>query len=65
MNIIVNGEVQCVAAANLKELCTAMGYEGVVIATALNGDFVPAGERENKLLRDDDRVEILTPRQGG
>ncbi len=65
MNIIINGEARSIAATNLKELCSVMGYDGVVIATALNGDFVPASERESRRLRDDDKVEILTPRQGG
>ena len=49
----------------LAELCAALGYGEAKIATALNGDFVPASKRTQTLLADNDRVEIVAPRQGG
>lgn len=65
MNIIVNGERQTTKARDLAELCTLLGYGGAKIATALNGDFVPASRRKEAALSPDDKIEIVTPRQGG
>jgi sulfur carrier protein len=61
----VNGEAQETQKRTLAELCAALGYRDAKIATALNGSFIPAKRREDMLLRDDDRVEIVAPRQGG
>ncbi|WP_294539781.1 sulfur carrier protein ThiS [uncultured Rhodoblastus sp.] len=36
-----------------------------LVATAVNENFVRAKERASKPLDENDRVEILTPRQGG
>jgi sulfur carrier protein len=35
------------------------------VATALNGDFVPAGLRAATPIRDGDRIEVVAPMQGG
>ena len=61
----MNGEPQETQGRTLAELCASLGYEGAKIATALNGNFVPAILRGETFLRDDDRVEIVAPRQGG
>jgi sulfur carrier protein len=42
-----------------------LGYADAVVATALNGEFVPAGSRPGARLSDGDRVEVLAPMQGG
>lgn len=65
MNIIVNGERQSTKARDLAELCAMLGYGGAKVATALNGDFVPASRRRETALSPDDRIEIVAPRQGG
>jgi sulfur carrier protein len=62
---MVNGEPQTTQAETLEELCRTLGYQNMKVATALNGDFVPAARRDATLLSPDDRVEILAPRQGG
>jgi len=36
-----------------------------VVATAVNGEFVPATERRAARLADGDRLEVLAPMQGG
>jgi sulfur carrier protein len=61
----VNGERQETRAKTLGELCAALGYGDARIATALNGSFIPATRREIMLLHENDRVEIVAPRQGG
>lgn len=65
MRIVVNGEAQDTRAQTLEELCAALGFADMKVATAVNGDFVPAPARAGTALGADDRVEIVTPRQGG
>jgi len=43
----------------------ALDFSGAVVATALNGEFVPARQRAATKLTDGDRIEIVAPRQGG
>jgi len=65
MTLIVNGEPREVAAGTLAEALQALDYGEAKVATALNGEFVPARARAATALKDGDRVEILAPRQGG
>lgn len=65
LKITVNGAPQTVSAETLDELCKALGYGEMKIATALNGAFVPATRRSEARLSPDDRIEIVAPRQGG
>lgn len=65
MKIIVNGEVMETAAATLADLIAGLDLAGATVATARNGDFVPAGARAETRLAADDRIEIVAPRQGG
>ncbi|NJM35464.1 MAG: hypothetical protein HC850_12990 [Rhodomicrobium sp.] len=41
-----------------------MGYRDMKIATALNGDFVPAASRVEARLSANDRIEIVAPLAG-
>ena len=52
-------------AALLCELAEKEGLETAAVATALNGEFAPARERDGLRLREGDAVEIVSPRQGG
>jgi sulfur carrier protein len=63
--LIVNGEPRPVAADTLAGALAALDYADAVVATALNGDFVPARKREATPVQDGDRIEIVAPRQGG
>ncbi|QND53581.1 sulfur carrier protein ThiS [Phyllobacterium sp. 628] len=65
MKLTVNGEEQEVTSQTLSELLGELEYEGDWLATALNGELVSASVRPACNLKDGDRVEILTPRQGG
>jgi sulfur carrier protein len=62
---MVNGQPRETGARTLAELCAALGYGNAKIATAVNGDFVPAASRAGTALAGEDRVEIVAPRQGG
>jgi sulfur carrier protein len=65
MQITVNGEPHDIAVAQLAAALAALGYADAVVATALNGEFVPARKREATPVKDGDRIEIVAPRQGG
>jgi len=65
MRIEVNGETRTVAATNLAEALTELGWGDARVATALNGAFVPAGARAAQPLAEGDRLEVLAPMQGG
>ncbi|MDX8455256.1 sulfur carrier protein ThiS [Mesorhizobium sp. VK9D] len=65
MKLIVNGKALEAKAATLDALLKELDYEGGWLATALNGDVVPAAGRAEFRLSDGDRVEILSPMQGG
>ena len=65
MRFIVNGEEQEVVATTLKELLSLLDYEGEWLATALNGELVHRRDRAGRALVEGDRIEILSPMQGG
>lgn len=65
MRILVNGASREVSAADLPGALEELGYGGAVIATAVNGEFVAAPERQAARLTDGDRIEVLAPMQGG
>jgi sulfur carrier protein len=65
LTLVVNGEPAEIAAADLAGALVALGFEDAIVATALNGDFVPARKRAATRLSEGDRIEIVAPRQGG
>ncbi len=65
MRILVNGAPRDVASTTLDAVLLELGYAEQRIATALDGDFVPAARRAIHDLREDCRVEIVSPMQGG
>jgi len=65
LNIVINGESRDTRATTLAELCAALGFGDSEVATAINGDFVPANARAGRALTQNDHVEIVSPRQGG
>jgi len=65
MRILVNGASREVGAADLAAALEELGYAGAVIATAVNGEFVPAADRQASRLTEGDRIEVLAPMQGG
>jgi sulfur carrier protein len=65
MKIVVNGEARDVRAPDLAALLAELDYAPDLVATAVNDSFVRAKERVARPLAEGDRVEILTPRQGG
>ena len=65
MNIIVNGQKLNISKTNLSIILVELGYKQMKLATALNGDFISVEQRDNTELKDGDKLEILSPQQGG
>lgn len=65
MNVIVNGTPCEIAAATLADALARLDYAEAVVATALNGEFVPKRKRAQTPLKEGDAIEIVAPRQGG
>lgn len=65
MKIVLNGEATEIAADRLDTALDELGYTGAVVATALNGDFVPREARAGTALTPGDRLEVLAPLKGG
>ncbi|HIF76697.1 MAG: sulfur carrier protein ThiS [Sulfitobacter sp.] len=65
MKIEVNGEAREVTATQLNAVLVELGWGEAKVATALNGNFVPAGARGATTLSDGDQLEVLSAMQGG
>ena len=65
MQIIVNAKPHEVSGATLADALVELGYTSPAIATALNGEFVSRAKRIDQKLTEGDRVEVLSPMQGG
>lgn len=65
MKLIVNSQPAEIAANTLDKALIELGYKDDRIATAINGDFIPEGNRTETTLNPGDRIEILAPMQGG
>lgn len=64
MKIILNGDECEVSTATVAAVLDELGYAGT-FATALNGRFVPQGQRSDTPLSPQDRLEVIAPMQGG
>jgi len=65
MKLIINGELQEVRSVTLALLLDELAYDHEFLATARNGDLVTADDRSACQLQPGDRIEILSPMQGG
>ncbi len=65
MRITVNARTHEIEGPTLARALEELGFAGTAYATAHNGGFVPRASRDTTVLRDGDRVEVLSPMQGG
>lgn len=65
MKITLNGTPTEVQADTLATVLDDLGYRDAKVATAVNERFVPAAARGQTTLSPGDRIEVVTPRQGG
>ena len=64
-SLTINGARLETGAATLADLVTEQGLADAKVATAWNGEFVPAARRAETRLSDGDRIEIVSARHGG
>jgi sulfur carrier protein len=65
MNIQLNGAPCETSASTLEVLLNQNGFGDAVVATAVNGAFVPQPARAGHALHPNDQIEVLAPMQGG
>lgn len=65
MHVIVNGQETKIASATLAALLTEMDYDFTQLAIAVNQRVVPRSRWAEHALNAGDKIEIITPRQGG
>lgn len=65
MQIFVNGETIQTEVTSLNLLLEKLGYEENWLAIAVNAEVVPLQERSQFILHEGDKIEILSPMQGG
>jgi sulfur carrier protein len=65
IELVINGRKALTTSRTLAGLILEQDLGDAKVATALNGHFVPAGARATTAITAGDRVEIVSPRQGG
>ena len=65
MRVIVNGEGADVRSANVAALLSELDFPFTQVAIAVNQRVVPRGRWADTALAAGDKIEIITPRQGG
>ncbi len=65
MVLTVNGERQEVASTSIPALLRELEYQGEFLVVAVNHDVVQRRRWDEVELKAGDRIEIVTPRQGG
>lgn len=66
MQIMLNGEPQSLENKNtIEKLLKSRGYNGKLVAVALNGEFLPKRNYATTNINEGDKIEIVAPMQGG
>lgn len=66
MKITLNGESQTIEQKiTIEKMLEQKGYNGKLVAVALNGEFLPKENYETTNIEDNDKIEIVAPMQGG
>lgn len=65
INLMLNGEPKESKSKTLDAAIEEFGFGDAKIATAVNGMYIPADDRDGISLLDGDQIEVLAPMQGG
>ncbi|KGJ04389.1 sulfur carrier protein [Paracoccus halophilus] len=65
MKITLNGEIRDLTGPSVQDVLAEIGLGAARVATALNGEFLPAAIRPSATLKDGDALEVVAPMQGG
>lgn len=65
ITILLNDETVHVSATNVNELISEIKAEAGTFAIALNQEFIPRSDYTTTSVQDGDKLEFLSPMQGG
>jgi sulfur carrier protein len=66
MKVTINGRTKEInTPLSVKDLLAQEGFDGMVVAAARNGAFLPRSAYTNTIIEDGDDFEIVSPMQGG
>lgn len=65
MKITLNGESHSISQTDISSMLDENGYQGMLVAVAVNGTFVPRSEHATTKLNEGDEIDIVAPMQGG
>lgn len=66
ISLFLNGEQKTIATATpLSQAIVSWQYTESSFAVAINQTFIPRSEYDNVLLQDGDRIDVVSPMQGG
>ncbi|MFC3527483.1 sulfur carrier protein ThiS [Paracoccus mangrovi] len=65
MKITLNGAARELTGPSVQDVLSEIGLGTAKVATALNGNFLPAATRAATTLKDGDALEVVAPMQGG
>lgn len=65
MKIYVNGQITETTSQTLYELMIELDFDLECIATAIDGEFVSKTKYQETLLKVNQKIEVLSPMQGG
>ena len=65
MIIFINGEEQKTEKTKLFDILEEFGFQQNWVATAVNQNVVSADQRKDFVVHPNDKIEILSPMQGG
>lgn len=66
MNIHLNGTPQTLETeSTITDLLHNHGYDGKIVAVAINQNFIPKSNYDDHQINDGDDIEIVAPMQGG
>lgn len=66
MTLTLNGKaLEVEESLTIAQLLKNHGYDGKLVAVAVNGTFTPKATYDTHQLQDKDSVEVVAPMQGG
>ena len=65
MQIMLNGERRQITGPTVADVLAEIDLASARVATALNGEFLPAAARAATVLTEGDALEVLSSMQGG
>jgi len=65
MNIEINGNSVSIASSELSQILSEHVDNSAPFAVAINETFIPKSQYEGTTVNENDKIEILSPMQGG